>query len=151
MVATLCCGWGRCAYGFAKVTLGTAKWWGYGYTTPPCLHWYTIVTTWRRRNPSKRWHIILLCTSFLGHKRSYFSLPTQEVLPLTNLLSPQEKVLIFHLEWVSLLWPLWSLLSHLHLYSFSFLHIFSPREVPGRRWFGFLVIPGLKEIANMER
>jgi hypothetical protein len=24
---------------------------------------------------------------------------------------------------------------------FSFLHI--PREVPGRRWFGFLVIPGL--------
>jgi hypothetical protein len=27
----------------------------------------------------------------------------------------------------------------------------NPREVPGRRCFGFLVIPGLQEIANMER
>jgi hypothetical protein len=27
----------------------------------------------------------------------------------------------------------------------------NPREVPARRWFGFLVIPGFKEIANMER
>jgi hypothetical protein len=52
------------------------------------------------------WHIILLCTSFLGHRRSYFSSPTQEVLPLTNLLSPQEKVLIFHPIGANLLWPL---------------------------------------------
>jgi hypothetical protein len=71
------------------------KWWGHGCTTPPCLHWYITVVTWRR-NFSKWWHIILLCTSFLGHRRSYFSSPTQEVLPLTNLLSPQEKVLIFY-------------------------------------------------------
>jgi hypothetical protein len=27
----------------------------------------------------------------------------------------------------------------------------NPREVPGRRCFEFLVIPGYKEIANMER
>jgi hypothetical protein len=27
----------------------------------------------------------------------------------------------------------------------------NPREVPGRRCFGFIVIPGFKEIANMER
>jgi hypothetical protein len=27
----------------------------------------------------------------------------------------------------------------------------NPREVPSRRCFGLLVIPGLKEIANMER
>jgi hypothetical protein len=27
----------------------------------------------------------------------------------------------------------------------------NPREVPGRRWFGFLVMPGFKEIANIER
>jgi hypothetical protein len=27
----------------------------------------------------------------------------------------------------------------------------NPREVPGKRCFGFLRIPGLKEIANMER
>jgi hypothetical protein len=125
-------------------------WWGYGYTTPPCLHWCTTVVTRRRRNSSKWWHIILLCTSFLGHKRSYFSLPTQEVLPLTNLFSPQEKVLIFHPIGANLLWTFWSLLSHLYLYIFLSSYTQS-REVPGRRCFGFLVIPGLKEIANMER
>jgi hypothetical protein len=27
----------------------------------------------------------------------------------------------------------------------------NPREVPGKRYSGFLVIPGLKEIANTER
>jgi hypothetical protein len=27
----------------------------------------------------------------------------------------------------------------------------NPRDVPGRRCFGSLVIPGLKEIANMKR
>jgi hypothetical protein len=36
----------------------------------------------------------------------YFSSLAQEVLPLTNLLSPQEKFLIIHPEEVSLLWPL---------------------------------------------
>jgi hypothetical protein len=36
----------------------------------------------------------LLCTSFLGHRRTFsynplfFSSPAQEILPLTNLLSP---------------------------------------------------------------
>jgi hypothetical protein len=34
---------------------------------------------------------------------------------------------------------------------FSFFIYSNPREVPGRRCFGFLVIPGFKEIANMER
>jgi hypothetical protein len=102
MMTTFCCGWGRCAYGSAKATLSTAKFGGgYGCTTPPCLHWYTTVVTRQRRNSSKWWHIILLRTSFLGHRRTFsynssllfFSLPAQEVLPLTNLLSPQEKIL----------------------------------------------------------
>jgi hypothetical protein len=87
------------------------------------LHWYTSVVTRRRQNSSKWWHIILLRTSFLGRGRTFsynpssfiFSSPAQEVLPLTNLLSPQEKVLIFNPEGVNSPWPLWSLLSHLHL------------------------------------
>jgi hypothetical protein len=36
-------------------------------------------------------------------------------------------------------------------YIFVFLHIINPREVPARRCFGFLIIPGLKERVNMER
>jgi hypothetical protein len=36
----------------------------------------------------------------------FFSLPAQEVLPLTKLLSPQEKVLIFHPIGANFLWPL---------------------------------------------
>jgi hypothetical protein len=36
----------------------------------------------------------------------FFSSPAQEVLPLTNLLSPQEKVFIFHPEGANLLSPL---------------------------------------------
>jgi hypothetical protein len=44
--------------------------WGYGCTTPPCLHWYTTVVTWRCRNSSKWWHIILLGTS-LGRGRTF--------------------------------------------------------------------------------
>jgi hypothetical protein len=75
------------------------KWWGYGCTTPPCLPWYTTVVIWRRRNFFKWWRIILLCTFFLGHRRSFsynpsplfFSLPAQEVLPLTNLLPLKKK------------------------------------------------------------
>jgi hypothetical protein len=55
----------------------------------------------------------LLCTSFLGRGRTFsynplffyfFSSLAQEFLPLTNLLSPQEKVLIFHLIGANLLW-----------------------------------------------
>jgi hypothetical protein len=88
-------------------------WWGHGCTTPPCLHWYTTVVIWRRRNSSNggtqfccappSWAIedpspiILLF---------YFSSPAQEVLPLTNLLSPREKVLIFDPIGANLLWPL---------------------------------------------
>jgi hypothetical protein len=101
IMVTLCCGWGRCVYDSAKATLGTAKFYGgYGCITPPSLHWYTTVVTWRCRNSSKWWHIILLRTSFLGHGRTFFynpssfinffSSPAQEVLPLTNLLSPQD-------------------------------------------------------------
>jgi hypothetical protein len=48
------------------------KWWGHGCTTPPCLHWYTTVVTWRRRDSYKWWHIILLCTSFLCRGWSFF-------------------------------------------------------------------------------
>jgi hypothetical protein len=54
-----------------KATLGTAKWWGHGCTTPPCLHWYTTVVTWRRRDSPKWWHIILLRTSFFCHRRTF--------------------------------------------------------------------------------
>jgi hypothetical protein len=46
-------------------------WWGYGCTTPPCLHWYITVVSRRRLNSSKWWHIILLCTSFLGCGRTF--------------------------------------------------------------------------------
>jgi hypothetical protein len=88
-------------------------WWGHGCTTPLCLHWCITVATRRHLNSSKLWHIILLLTSFLGRGKtfsynpsSYFSSPAQEVLTLTNLLSPQEKVLIFDLIRANLLWPL---------------------------------------------
>jgi hypothetical protein len=84
------------------------------------LHHSPMLALVHHRNNSaapefnKWWHIILFCTSFLGRGRTFsynpsafiFSSPTQEVLPLTNLLSPREKVLIFHPEEVSLLWPL---------------------------------------------
>jgi hypothetical protein len=95
------------------------------------------VVIWRRQNSSKWWHIILLCTSLLDHRRSFsynpslsFPSPAQEVLPLTNLLSPQEKVLTLRSErgnftLATLKPPLSS------SFKFSFLHI--PREVPGRR------------------
>jgi hypothetical protein len=118
MMATLLwlrkmCIWLRKGYiGHRKI------WWGHGCTTPPCLHWYTTVTTRRHRNSYKWWHIILLRISFLGRGKtfscnpsSFFSSPAQEVLPLTNLLSPQEKVLIFHPIGANLLWPLCSLLT----------------------------------------
>jgi hypothetical protein len=42
--------------------------------------------------------------------------------------------------------PLSSPLIYLPCFIYS-----NPREVPGRRCSGFLVIPGLKEIASMER
>jgi hypothetical protein len=60
-------------------------------------------------------HIILLHTSFLGRGKTFsnnpssfifFSSPAQEVLPLTNLFSPQEKVLIFNPTGENLLLPL---------------------------------------------
>jgi hypothetical protein len=122
--------------------------WGYGCTTPPCLHWYTTVVTWRCRNSSKWWHIILLRTS-LGRGRTFsynplfFSSPAQQVLPLTNLLSPQDRGKFT----LSILTPpLSSPLMYLHSFIYSNL-----REVPARRCSGFLGIAGLKEIANMER
>jgi hypothetical protein len=80
-----------------------------------------------------------------------FSSPAQEVLPLTNLLSPQEKVLIFHPIGANLLFGHFEVSSLIFSYIFAFLHIFNPREVPARRCFGFLVIPDFKEIAIMER
>jgi hypothetical protein len=71
MMATLCCGWGRCAcyVGHHKI------WWGYGCTTPPCLHWYTTVVTWRCWNSSKWWHI-MLCTFFLCRGRTFSCNPS---------------------------------------------------------------------------
>jgi hypothetical protein len=83
------CKWLRKGYvGHRKI------WWGYGCTTPPCLHWYTTVVTRRRRGSSQWWDIILLCTSFFGRGKTFsynpsllfFSSPAQEVLPLTDLL-----------------------------------------------------------------
>jgi hypothetical protein len=78
------------------------NWWGYGCTTPPCLHWYTTVVTWRRRNSSRWCHKILLCTSFLGHRISFSYNPTLLFFftgtrsPSSNQSSfPQEKVLTF--------------------------------------------------------
>jgi hypothetical protein len=60
------CIWLRKGYvGYRKI------WWGHGYTTPPCLHWYITIVTRRRRNSSKWWHIILLRTSFLGCGRTF--------------------------------------------------------------------------------
>jgi hypothetical protein len=70
-------------------------WWGYGYATPPCLHWYTTVVTQWRQNSSKfccappSWAVeepspIILPLLF-------FSSPAQVVLPLTDLLSPQDR------------------------------------------------------------
>jgi hypothetical protein len=41
-------------------------------------------------------------------------------------------------------------LSSPHIYFACFMHS-NLREVPGRRCSGFLEIPGLKEMANMER
>jgi hypothetical protein len=88
----------------------------------------------------------LLLQSFLF----YFSLLAQEVLPLTNILSLQENVLIFHpiganFALASLTPPLSSPLMYLCSFIYSNL-----REVPARRCSGFTGIPGLKEIANME-
>jgi hypothetical protein len=89
-------------------------WWGHGCTTPPCLHWYTTVVTWRHRDSSKWWHIILLCTSFLVHGRNFSYNPSSFIFlfadtrsPSSNLSSsPQEKVLTFHPIGANLLWPL---------------------------------------------
>jgi hypothetical protein len=69
----------------------------------------------------------------------------------TNLLSLQEKSLNLpsgrgKLTLATLKPPLSSPLMYLS----SFIHS-NPREVPPRRCSGFLVIPGLKEIANLER
>jgi hypothetical protein len=82
------------------------NWWGHGCTTPPCLHWYTTIVTRRRRNSYKWWHIILLCTSFLGRGRTFSYNPPAFIFfftgtrgPSSNQSSfPQEKVLIFLLK-----------------------------------------------------
>jgi hypothetical protein len=73
----------------------------------------------------------------------FFSSPAQEVLPLTDLLSPQDRG---KFTLATLKPPLSSSLIYFPFFIYS-----NPREVPGRRFFGFLVTPGLKEIANMER
>jgi hypothetical protein len=113
MMATLCCGKGRCAYGSAKATLGATKFGGgMAAPLPPCLHWYTTVVTRRCRNSSKWWNIILLHTSFLVYGRTFSYDPSLLFFfagtrsPLTNLLPPQEKVLIFYPIGANLPWPL---------------------------------------------
>jgi hypothetical protein len=93
-----------------KGNVGHRKiWWGHGCTTPPCLHWYITVVTWRRRGSS----ITLLCTSFLGHRRSFSYNPSLLFFfagtrsPSSNLSSsPQEKVLTFLPKGANSLWPL---------------------------------------------
>jgi hypothetical protein len=139
IMVTLCCGCGRCVYDSAKATLGTAKFYGgYGCITPPCLHWYTTIVTWRRRNSSKWWHIILLHTSFLGRGITspiilpllFFSSPAQEVLPLTNLLSHQDRG---KFTLATLTPPLSSSLTYMRCFMYS-----NPREVPARDAWGSL-------------
>jgi hypothetical protein len=88
-----------------KGYVGHQIWWGHGCTTPACLHWYTTVVTRRHRNSSKWWHIILLRTS-LSRGRTFSYNPFSFIFLLTNLLSPQEKDLIFHPEGAISPWPL---------------------------------------------
>jgi hypothetical protein len=70
-----------------------------------------------------------------------FSSPAQEVVPLTNLLSLQEKVSIFHLKGANSSRPLRSLLSHLHLCSClaSYIQIQGKSQVGDAS--GFLEFP----------
>jgi hypothetical protein len=88
-------------------------WWGYGCTIPPCLHWYTTVVTWRRRNSSKWWHIILLHTSFLGRGKTFSYNPSLLFFfagtrsPSSHQsYFPQEKVFIFLPKRANSPWPL---------------------------------------------
>jgi hypothetical protein len=84
-------------------------WWGHGCTTPPCLHWYiTVVTRWRRGSS-----ITLLCTSFLGYRRSFSYNPSLLFFfagtrsPSSNQSSfPSRKSLNLPSDWGNLLWPL---------------------------------------------
>jgi hypothetical protein len=55
--------------------------WGHGCTTPPCLHWWPSVITWRCRNSSVRWHIVLLCTFLLCRGGSFFYNYSSFILP----------------------------------------------------------------------
>jgi hypothetical protein len=104
------------------------------------------------------WHIILLRTSFLGCGKTFSYNPSSFIFcfagtrsPSSNQSSfPQEKVLsstrkgkihLGHFEASSLI----------STYVLGLLHVLNPREVPTKRCFGFVGIPGLKEIANMER
>jgi hypothetical protein len=62
--------------------------WGHGCTTSPCLHWWPSVITWRCRDSSVWWHIVLLYTTPLRRGGSLLynsSLLAQGVLPPTNL------------------------------------------------------------------
>jgi hypothetical protein len=74
----------------------------------------------------------------------FFSSPAQEVFTLKKSLNLPFDRGKFTLA--TLKPPLSSPLTYLPCFIYS-----NPREVPGRRCFGFLVIPDLKEIANMER
>jgi hypothetical protein len=85
---------------------------------------------------SKWWHIILLCTSFLGRRRTFSYNPSSFIFffpgtrsPSSNLSSfPSRKRLNLRSDRANLLWPLWSLLSHLHLCSCfaSYIQMGSP-------------------------
>jgi hypothetical protein len=91
----------------------------------------------------------------LGHRRSFsynpsFPSPAQEVLPLNNLLSLKKSLKLQSERDKFTLATLKPSLSSPLIY-LSFFIYSNRREVPGRRWFGFLAIPSLKEIANMER
>jgi hypothetical protein len=99
-------------------------WWGHGCTTPPCLHWYTTVTTRRRRNSYNSWHIILLRTSFLSCGRTFsynsssfiFFFASTRSPSFNQSFFPSRKSLTLLPKGANSAWPLWSLLSHLHLY-----------------------------------
>jgi hypothetical protein len=55
--------------------------WGHGWTTPPCLHWWPSVITWRCGDSSERWHIVLLCTSILHRGGSLLYNSSSFILP----------------------------------------------------------------------
>jgi hypothetical protein len=98
MVATFCCGWGRCSYGSAKATLGTAKMVGVWLHHSPMLalvhHCSNLAAPGFLAMVGHNFVVHLLLGSWknlLLILYYFFPLPAQEVLPLTDLLPLKKK------------------------------------------------------------